>query len=117
MNTNDEYTLLEDELYDDPHAWRDYANCLDATPEEERLIFPWGRPEPTEDETDAFIRERCVECPVREQCLNFAAQTESVGIWGGFRIEPRHSQKLGRLHRKEGHATVEDARKILGKDT
>jgi WhiB family redox-sensing transcriptional regulator len=114
--TNSEYDRIRDEILADPHAWRDYARCLGATEEEQELIFPWGRPEPTQDQTDAFIREHCVECPVRQQCLDFAAKTESIGIWGGFRIEPRHAAKLKELRDDTGRATVEDARTVLGKE-
>lgn len=105
-----EYDEVEADLR---YAWLDYAACLDPTDDDYRLIFPWKRPEPTEEETDAWIAGHCGECPVRDRCIDFAAQTGSFGIWGGFRIEPGHAAKLQRLHNRKGYATVEDAEHIV----
>lgn len=111
-----EYESLEEELRYNPHAWRDYANCLGATEEDDRLLFPWeSNPEPSDNETDLYMIKHCFECPVRAQCLNFAAKTNSVGIWGGFRLNFRDSSKLEKLRRRKGSITVEDAEEALGR--
>jgi len=112
-----EYESLEEELRYDPHAWRDYANCLGASEEENRLLFPWEvRPEPTDNETDLYMIKYCFECPVRQQCLNFAAKTNSIGIWGGFRLGFADSAKLEKLRSEVGWLTVEDAKEVLRED-
>lgn len=111
-----EYLSLEDELYSDPHAWRDYARCLDPTPEEERILFPWGRPEPTDNETDFYMSENCFQCPVRIQCLRFAAKTESIGIWGGHRLDLKAATKLGSLYKEDPGFNLDDADQVLRED-
>lgn len=112
-----DYESLEEELYHDPHAWRDYANCLGATEEDERLLFPWeSDPEPEDNETDFYMINHCFGCPVRRQCLDFAAETASVGIWGGFRIDFDDAEKLQGLHSENGSVSIEEAEQLLRED-
>lgn len=109
-----EYDSLEAELRSNPHAWRDYANCLGATEEDSKLLFPWeSDPEPSDNETDFYMIKHCFECPVRAQCLNFAAKTESVGIWGGFRLGFSEAEILHDLHLSQGWITLEEASQAL----
>lgn len=108
--SDDEYYHLEDELYADPHAWRDYAWCLDPTPEEERLLFPWGKTEPTEEEIQGYIESHCYECPVIEQCFRFAMKTDSIGVWGGLNLTTPRVNRIKRLQSKNGSVSLEDAR-------
>lgn len=113
MKPSDEYTRLEDELYHSPHAWRDYARCLEPTPEEEDVLFPWGKNPPTKAETAEYIDAHCGECPVRQQCLDLAVKTESVGIFGGFSLSSSDVAKLQRLRREGKRVTVGEAEALL----
>jgi len=110
-----EYDSLEDELYHDPHAWRDYAACLDVPLSDDRVIFPWGKNPPTEDETQGWLQEHCDGCPVAQRCLDFAVKTESIGLWGGVELTPSRIARLRRLRIQEGTATVERAKELLGR--
>lgn len=113
MKQGDEYTRLEDELYHSPHAWRDYARCLDPTSEEEDILFPWGKQPPSREETAEYIESHCYECPVRQQCLDLAVSTESVGVFGGFSLSSSDVAKLQRLRKSGKRVTVEQAEKEL----
>lgn len=107
------YWKIEEELYSDPHAWRDYAECLDATEEEEPLLFPWERPEPTDEQVAGYIKSHCGECLVQTQCLRFAAKTQSIGTWGGKNLSSRDSARLNRLHSRKPAFTLEEAEEAL----
>lgn len=39
-----------------------------------------------EDEANFIIDFFCMGCPVKEKCLEFAEETRSEGIWGGYLI-------------------------------
>lgn len=111
----DEYNLIEHELNEDPGAWRDYAACLDATEEDERIIFPWGKNPPTPEESEEWMRQNCDRCPVAQQCLDFALKTESEGVWGGVELTHPRTNRLKRLRIQEGEVTVERAKEVLGR--
>lgn len=67
--------------------WAADAKCLQADPE---TFFP---------EKGGSTREAkriCVECGVREQCLDYALENdERFGIWGG--LSERERRKLKRI--------------------
>ncbi|HXN61398.1 MAG TPA: WhiB family transcriptional regulator [Acidimicrobiales bacterium] len=70
--------------------WYDDALChgLDAE------LFHPGRGDPVQQ-----VKAVCSECPVREQCLDYALETrQKFGIWGGKsereRRDIRHRRKL-----------------------
>lgn len=73
----------------DSRCWTDSVN-----PEE---FFP------TANATN-FIRKFCGECPVRQQCENFATEHDLHGVWGGTTQHERRL-KRGRQERQ--------ARKLL----
>lgn len=67
-------------------TWREYANCRYMSPQ---LFFPAHT-------TDGAVLEievakgLCRICPVREDCLLFAFETnQDVGIWGGTTEDER----------------------------
>lgn len=58
------------------NAWREDALCRQTDPE----LF---HPEAGANAADA--RHTCMACPVRQECLEFALDTEQFwGIWGGL---------------------------------
>ena len=69
--------------------WASEAKCLHAEPD---TFFP---------EKGGSTREAkriCVDCPVRDECLEFAlANDERFGIWGGLSERERR-----RLRRRAG---------------
>ena len=62
-------------------SWQDFANCRGADPD---LFFP---------ERGASTRTAkgiCRECTVREECLNYALETnQEAGVWGGYAEDER----------------------------
>ena len=60
--------------------WRMAGACLTADPE---LFFPIAEGTITKKQV-AQAQRICADCPVRQQCLDFAMRTrEPAGIWGG----------------------------------
>lgn len=110
---------LRDELEDDPRSWVDYASCLGVSDfvgfkDLDEVLFPTNPKTRDEEAIEAFTEEYCSECPVRDWCIDFAAKTESIGVWGGLELTPRKSSRLGRLRRAEGRVTVDRAEETLG---
>lgn len=72
-------TLASDE-------WRQYAACRDTNPD---LFFPVGTTGPAIEQI-AAAKAICAECPAREECLQYALETnQDSGIWGGTSEEER----------------------------
>lgn len=70
-------------------TWMDDALCTEIGPEH---FFP----EPAGAST-VRARKVCADCPVREQCLEFAlANNEAHGIWGGLMQTERAKLRKGR---------------------
>jgi WhiB family redox-sensing transcriptional regulator len=78
--------------------WRERAACRGHDPE---LWFPVSYAPRTAAERDGIklAREICHSCPVRLDCLEFAARTGQRGIWGGMDEEERRSSRLCRKMR------------------
>jgi WhiB family redox-sensing transcriptional regulator len=79
-------------------GWRAAAACLSADPD---LFFPvgvgWGT-----DRQIARAQLICADCPVRQECLDFAMRSGEVhGIWGGATPEERTRarRRLAARHR------------------
>ena len=69
--------------------WREQAACRGARIE---VFFP-GR-----GETAGPARQVCAQCPVRQQCLEFAVSNRIVyGIWGGLTGPERRALQPGWL--------------------
>jgi WhiB family transcriptional regulator, redox-sensing transcriptional regulator len=65
-------------------TWHLQASCRGP---ESQLFFPPSLPERREEREvrEARAKRICTECPVREECLEFAIRMrEPHGIWGGL---------------------------------
>ena len=66
--------------------WRDLAACRDSEP---TLFFPVGTTGPAIDQIEAAIAI-CSICPVQEDCLQYALETnQESGVWGGYAEDDR----------------------------
>lgn len=82
----------------DDCGWRHEAICRESDP---GLFFPAGSTGQALEEI-AAAKAVCQVCPVREQCLQFALQTnQESGIWGGTsEDERRRLRKRWLAHRR-----------------
>jgi WhiB family redox-sensing transcriptional regulator len=68
------------------YGWRRDAICRDTDPE---LFFPVGTTGIALTQIDR-AKHVCGECPVAQECLEFALETnQDSGIWGGTSEEER----------------------------
>lgn len=68
--------------------WRTRAACRGHDPE---LFFPVGRDDLHGPEVEA-AKAVCAECPVRDDCLDYALATHQPdGIWGGATTTERQA--------------------------
>lgn len=85
------------------YSWRKYSLCRDTDPE---LFFPVG----TTGQALVQIEEArrvCGECTVREECLQFALETnQDSGIWGGTSEEERRKLRREFVARQKAAAAV-----------
>jgi WhiB family transcriptional regulator, redox-sensing transcriptional regulator len=83
------------------YNWRDQSLCRDTDPE---LFFPVGTTGQALVQID-MAKRVCGECPVSEDCLEFALATnQDSGIWGGTSEEER--RKLRRAWVAERKASA-----------
>jgi WhiB family redox-sensing transcriptional regulator len=76
--------------------WVHRAKCRDVDPE---LFFPVGTTGPAAAQIED-AKAVCVECSVRDQCLEWALVTgQDAGVWGGTSEEERRS--IRRARRRE----------------
>lgn len=72
------------------YSWRNRAVCRDTDPE---LFFPVG----TTGQALLQIAKAkgvCCQCPVKDECLDFAMETnQDTGIWGGFSEDERRQMR------------------------
>ena len=77
--------------------WRSQSACIDEDPE---LFFPVGTTGPAVEQADAAKRV-CTRCDVREECLEFALESnQDAGIWGGLTEDERRALKRARQRRR-----------------
>ena len=72
------------------YTWRRLAVCRDTDPE---LFFPIGT---TGQALLQITRAKqvCCDCPVKDDCLDFAMETnQDTGIWGGTSEEERRQMR------------------------
>ncbi|AXR73181.1 MULTISPECIES: WhiB family transcriptional regulator [Auritidibacter] len=70
--------------------WRSKAACLDKDPE---LFFPVGNTGPALLQIEE-AKAICNQCPVMEQCLQWAISTgQDYGVWGGMSEDERRALK------------------------
>lgn len=98
----------------EPYVWRDLAACKSADP---NLFFP-------ERGQDVGPAKRiCRDCPVREECLDFALSKRiKEGVWGGTSERQRRTMRPARptaqhgtyggtlLHKNAGEPSCADCR-------
>ena len=83
--------------------WRVAGACLTADPE---LFFPIAEGTITKKQV-AQAQRICADCPVRQQCLEFAMRTrEPAGIWGGTTPEERIRELRARNRRHPAHRSL-----------
>ena len=69
-----------------PGAWRERAECLGSDPD---MFFPVGSTGAVLAEIQA-AKAVCESCPVVEECLVYAFETnQEAGVWGGTTEEER----------------------------
>ncbi|MFI1928504.1 MULTISPECIES: WhiB family transcriptional regulator [unclassified Streptomyces] len=70
--------------------WREHAECRNEDPD---LFFPIGTSGPALLQTEQ-AKAVCRHCPVREQCLEWAMETDqTLGVWGGTSENERRALK------------------------
>ena len=53
------------------------ANCTSIDPE---LFFPVGEMKP---EIESLLCRICMNCPINQECLEYALEVKVYGYWGG----------------------------------
>ena len=67
-------------------TWREHAECLGSDPD---MFFPVGSTGAVLAEI-AAAKAVCRSCPVVEECLAYALETnQEAGVWGGTSEEER----------------------------
>jgi WhiB family transcriptional regulator, redox-sensing transcriptional regulator len=73
--------------------WVQRAKCKDEDPE---LFFPIGTTGPAADQIEQ-AKAVCMQCPVRQECLEWALATgQDAGVWGGTSEEERRALRRAR---------------------
>lgn len=73
--------------------WVQRAKCKDEDPE---LFFPIGTTGPAAEQIER-AKAVCVQCPVRQDCLEWALATgQDAGVWGGTSEEERRAMRRSR---------------------
>lgn len=66
-------------------AWMDTAACTQVAPD---LFFA----DATDLVNTKLAKKVCVECPVKDQCLQYALENRiEFGVWGGLTVLERRS--------------------------
>jgi WhiB family redox-sensing transcriptional regulator len=66
--------------------WRDLAACSDSEP---TLFFPIGTTGPAIEQI-AAAKLICLACSVKDECLQYALETnQESGVWGGYAEDER----------------------------
>ena len=66
--------------------WRQLAACLDSDP---TMFFPIGSTGPAVEQI-ATATAICATCLVKEDCLQYALETnQESGVWGGYSEDDR----------------------------
>lgn len=87
------YSWLTHAWTSDELAWQDSALCRQFYPDLD-LWFPEQHAGP---HAIKRAKELCGECPVRNQCLDYAlTNDERFGVWGGLTEKERHDLRRKR---------------------
>ena len=83
------------------YSWRTRAICRDTDPD---LFFPVGTTGQALVQI-ARAKEVCGECPVQNDCLEYALKTnQDAGIWGGLDEEQRRNIRRQSASRQRAFA-------------
>lgn len=82
------------------YQWQEDAACRSVDPE---LFFhPDQERGPDKEERTRQAKLVCVNCTVKEECLNFAVDTrQDFGVWGGLDEDELYTYRI-RVTRKRG---------------
>ena len=81
--------------------WRDLALCRDTDPS---LFFPVGTTGAALDQI-AAAKGVCVQCSARDECLEFALDSnQDSGVWGGLSEEERRQIRRERNAARRANA-------------
>ena len=70
--------------------WRDLAACRDS---DASLFFPVGTTGPAVQQTENAVAI-CNTCVVKEDCLQYALETnQESGVWGGYAEDDRRRRR------------------------
>ena len=87
--------------------WVHNARCKDEDPE---LFFPVGTTGPAASQISA-AKAICMQCPVRDECLEWAMVTaQDAGVWGGLSEEERRALRRARRRAEAARIPVPAAR-------
>lgn len=77
-------------------TWRERAACRNTHPD---LFFP---EKGDNGSRTLFARRLCTDCPVKQDCLDYAI-TEAIfhGIWGGMSVDERNQERARRNRAKK----------------
>lgn len=97
--------MLWNSIFDwDTERWRDKAACRHTDAD---LFFPVGSTGGAIEQIQA-AKVVCRSCPVQDDCLRFALETnQETGIWGGKDETERHG--LRRVWREDRRAPMRSA--------
>jgi WhiB family redox-sensing transcriptional regulator len=79
--------------------WHCRGLCIGEDPE---IFFP-SRGDP-----GARAREICTACPVRDNCLEYAAEADEFGVWGGLDQQERRNLKRKKRRQMAANRTAAD---------
>ncbi len=79
-------------------GWQDSAACRG---EALSLFFgPDGERQPEREIRERKAKAICAQCPVRQECLDYAvSKPEKYGVWGGLNEDERAAERRRRLRR------------------
>jgi WhiB family redox-sensing transcriptional regulator len=87
-------------------AWQDDAACHG----EDLILFfsPDGERQPERDRRERKAKAICAQCPVRNECLDYAlSRPEKYGTGGGLNEDERASERRRRQRRTTAVRAVE----------
>jgi WhiB family transcriptional regulator, redox-sensing transcriptional regulator len=74
-------------------SWRHHASCAHL---DTNLFFPVGLTGSAIEQTN-LVKSVCNDCPVQNQCLEFALRTlQDYGVWGGRTEDERRAIRRSR---------------------
>lgn len=83
-----------------PRDWARDAACQDA--DHLSWVPPINGQKKPREQHYWMAETYCASCPVRRNCLRFAKETKSEGIWGGWYLGTYDSQNVNLLKRSDG---------------